>query len=70
MNGPFTAAESILAGGGTLDLENLTVPGGWIILSGIKTEELSDILESYDRLSLEPAGRWQEAGWVCQVFKK
>jgi ribosomal protein L11 methyltransferase len=51
-------------------LQNLTAPGGWIILSGIKTEELFDILESYGRLSLEPAGRWQEAGWVCQVFKK
>ena len=51
-------------------LQNLTAPGGWIILSGIKAEELPEILKSYGLSTLEPAERWQEAGWVCQVFSK
>jgi ribosomal protein L11 methyltransferase len=46
----------------------LTAAGGWIVLSGIRTEESEDILAAYDRPPLKRHRQLSENGWTCWIF--
>lgn len=46
------------------------LPGGMLIISGIKTAEQSTLLEHYARLEMKKLQDWSEKGWAAVLMQK
>lgn len=45
-------------------------PGGCVVVSGVKTEELSCLVTIYGKYGFEPTWQRQDAGWAACVLKR
>jgi len=46
------------------------LPGGMLIISGIKTEELSTLVEHYTSQGVKKLQVWSEKGWSALLLQK
>jgi len=46
------------------------LPGGMLIISGIKTEELSNLMEHYTSAEVKKLQVWSEKGWSALLMQK
>jgi ribosomal protein L11 methyltransferase len=45
----------------------LLAPGGWLLLSGFRPDDLPLLLEAVDQAQLRPVRRTQQGDWMCLV---
>jgi ribosomal protein L11 methyltransferase len=52
------------------NITDMVEPGGFVVLTGYKSQEEKIILASYSGVRLEPYWRADEKDWVCNVLKR